>query len=370
MKNTTLFILLCALLGLGGWFGFQKLKSISKNKLDSSKGEMEELYAHVKRETLVDKIVVSGDISPDSRNSVEVKGEISGKIKNIFPTIGQSVKSGELLIELDDRDLLTEKSTAQTDVEGAQLSLDKAKRLYERSEKLFEKKLISMEESENKKTDFLIAKNSFEKAESRLRSVIDKIDKTQIRSPIDGKVIALPIVAGQVVVGAGSVNAGTLLMTVADLSKMIISCHINQIDISHINENQTVTFKVDSVQQDLFKGTVNIISPTATSKNNIKGYGVTIQILELDPKIRPGMTADVTFLIKTSENTLTLPLNSVFNDEEDRKVVYLQTHPEIEPKKQAISTGIITYDKVEVLSGLKEGDQVLLTKPKPKPLQR
>ncbi len=364
MKKTLLLILLGALLLGGGWYGFKIKTSLSKHQRHYSPEEYEATFAKVERETIIDKVVVSGDISPDSRNSVEVKGEISGKIKKIYPVIGQSVKSGDTLIELDDRDLLTEKSTAQTDVEGAQLSLDKAKRLFERSEKLFQKKLISIEESENKKTDFLIAQNNFEKSESRLRSVIDKLDKTQIRSPINGKVIALPVVAGQVVVGAGSVNAGTLLMTVADLSKMIISCHINQIDIAHINENQAVTFKVDSVRQELFKGTVSIISPTASSKNNIKGYGVTIQILELDPKIRPGMTADVTFLIKTSENALTLPLSAIFNDENEEKVVYLKPKPEMEPKKQTISTGIVTFDRVEILSGLQEGDEVLLTKPK------
>lgn len=358
-------ILLILLLLIGIWFGFKKYREHVILTSRYSKEQLEENFAKVERQTIIDQITVSGDISPDSRNSVEVKGEISGKIKKVYATIGQNIKAGDLLVELDDRDLLTEKSTAQTEVEGSQLSLDKAKRLFERSEKLFEKKLISLEENENKKTDFLIAQNTFDKSQSRLRSVNDKLDKTKICSPINGKVIALPVVSGQVVVGAGSVNAGTLLMTVADLSKMIISCHINQVDILHINEGQEVLFRVDSIQKSGLKGIVNVISPTAVSKNNIKGYSVTIEIIDLDNKIRPGMTADVTFLIKTSENALTLPLNSIFNDENDNKVVYLQSNPQVPAQKQQISLGIVTFDKVEVLSGLKEGDRVLLTKPRP-----
>ncbi|MES2309658.1 MAG: efflux RND transporter periplasmic adaptor subunit [Verrucomicrobiota bacterium] len=364
MKKVFGVLLVLVILGTGIWYQFYDSKTHKKSANAEAKKHTRALYATVKMETIVDRILVSGEITPDARNSVEVKAEISGKIKKIYPTIGKNVKAGSTLVELDDRDLLTEKSSAQTEIEGTQLSLDKAKRLFDRSDKLYAKKLISQEEYENSKTDFLVAQNNFEKSQSRLQGVLDKLDKTQIRSPMDGKVIALPVVAGQVVVGAGSVNAGTSLMTVADLSKMIINCHINQVDIAHLQENQPVTFRVDSLRKDKLQGSINIIAPIATSKNNVKGYDVLIQIQDLDPQIRPGMTADVIFPIKTVEQALTLPLNAVYSDELDNKVVYIPQGPEIEPEKRVITLGIVTLDKVEVLSGVKEGEQVFLEKPK------
>jgi RND family efflux transporter MFP subunit len=357
-------LLVITLVGVGIWFGLGDSKPKKDRSEHEKKNHSRPIFTTVKKEKIHDQILVSGEISPDSRNSVEVKAEISGKIKKIYPIIGQNVKAGDMLVELDDRDLLTEKASAQTEIEGSQLSLDKAKRLFERSEKLFDKKLVSQEEFENSKTDFLVAQNNFEKSKSRLQTVLDKLDKTQIRSPMNGKVIALPVVAGQVVVGAGSVNAGTSLMTVADLSKMIISCHINQVDIAHLQENQPVTFRVDAIRKDMLQGRISIIAPTATSKNNVKGYGVTIQILDLDPQIRPGMTADVTFLIKTVDQALTLPLNAIYTDETDSKVIYLPQGPETEPEKRVVTLGIVTLEKVEILSGVREGEKVFLVKPK------
>lgn len=363
MKKAFLFILILITLGGVGYFSYSyffkntKIQTQTKNPQDRS-------LVSVTRGEISDQVTVPGEITTDSRNSLEVKGEVSGKIKKIHPVIGDVVKKGDLLIELDERDLLTEKETAQRDIDGNILSLDKSKRLFERSEKLFAKKLVSLQDFENSKTDYLIAQNNYEKAQSRLQSVIDKIEKTKIRAPMDGTVIVLPVVNGQVIVGAGSVNAGTLLMTIADLSKMIIQCHMNQVDIVYVKEDQNVTFRVVSVNKSNQKGTVNIIAPTATVKNNLRGYGVTIKIEELDPSIRPGMSADVTFTLKTVTGALLLPLQAIFSDNNGDKVVYVHSlNPEADLEKRVVKTGIISLQKVEITSGLQEGDRVSTTRP-------
>ncbi len=357
-------IALLLVIGVGLWYFI--FRGNSKKSHPSRGSFILPTTATVERRTILQTVLVSGDIAPAV--SVEVKAEISGRIKRIAKTIGDAVKKNDLLVELDDRDLLTEKASAQTDIEGTRFSLEKSKRLYERSQKLFDRKLISLETFENTKTDYDVAQNNFEKAGSRMRTVLDKLEKTRIPAPMDGTILTLPVVEGQVVIGAGSVNSGTLLMNMADLTHMVIYSHVNQVDIAQIKSHQKVDFRVDSIREKKMPAVVSLISPIATSKNNIKGFAVTLDVKEIDPRLRPGMTADVTFPILEVENTLALPLNAIFTDENDNKIVYRPSKdPNEEPEKVPVVLGVVTYDYAEIKSGLKQGDLVLLVKPEELP---
>jgi RND family efflux transporter MFP subunit len=194
--------------------------------------------------------------------------------------------------------------------------------------------------------------------------VQDRLAKTQVFAPIDGMVLSIPVVTGQVVVAAASVSSGTLLLTIANLKDMVITTHVNQVDISHIKPKQKVDFVVDSVRDKTMHGTVSLISPIATVKNNTKGFPVTVLIDELDPSVRPGMTANLTFPISRSPNALAVPLSAVFSTPDNDKVVYVPSpDPQAAPVKRKVELGIVNFDYAEIKSGLKEGDKVFLTKP-------
>ncbi len=107
-----------------------------------------------------------GEVTPAFQ--VPVKSEVGGKLKELKVYAGQSVKKGDVLAIIDDTDLLTEKSGSETEIEGAQLSVDKSKGNYERAKALYEQKLISKEVYSNLESDYLISKNTFDKAERRL----------------------------------------------------------------------------------------------------------------------------------------------------------------------------------------------------------
>lgn len=355
-KLWPILILLAALAGGGFWYF--STSSPSKKNLSSDADDS----VTVERRDLSMTVESAGDISPLVQ--VDVKPEVSARIKSIRVSVGSVVKAGDLLVELDDRDLLTQKAAAETDIEGTEVALDKAKRGYDRAKRLFERKLVSQEFFENAKTDQDAAENEAKKAQSKLRQVLDQLSKTKILAPMPGTVLSVPVVEGQVVVGAASVNSGTTLMTLADLSSMVISTHINQVDIAKLQLHQAAEFHVDSIPDHKMTGKICLISPIATVKNNIKGFSVQVLIDSLDARIRPGMTADLTFPIKKVSKALSVPLSAVFTEEDDKRVVYIPgSTPEAKPQKRPVEVGVVNLDYAEIVSGLKEGDRVLLSKP-------
>jgi RND family efflux transporter MFP subunit len=369
VKKAFLTLIFLAVAGGGGWFFFQKINpsfkqgAASEPKSGRRAPQAVSELATVERRTLTQVISSSGDITPAVQ--VEVKPEISARIKTIQVAAGEHVKKDEVLIELDDKELLTEKASVQTEIVGAQVNLDKGKRTYERAKQLFERKLISQEVFENSKTDYDVAQNNLDKLLSKLRSVNDRLEKTKVLAPMDGTVLSLPVVPGQVVVAAASVNSGTLLMTVADLSQMRIITHINQVDITHLAKDQKVEVSVDSVRDKKMYGTVFFISPVASIKSNVKGFSVEVLARDLDPQIRPGMTANLIFTISTVADALSVPLSAVFTEDNESKVVYVGNGKAVsKPEKRPVEIGIVNFDYAEIKAGLKEGESVFLTKPR------
>jgi len=315
--------------------------------------------ACVERRDLDFVIEVIGDLRPLVQ--LDVKTEISGKVKKVHMEISQTVKRGDLLVELDDTDLLNEKSSAQTEVDGAKLRVSKAALAAERSQQLVEAEIVSKQEADNLRLDAELARNDLVKAQKTLQTVEDRLSKTRILSPIDGTAIVLPIVDGQVVIGGPSAAQGTLLMTLANLSEMLISTHINQMDVTRMEIGKPVQVTVDAFDGMNLRGKIYFIAPLATVKNNIKGFSVDILVSRVDPRIRPGMSANVRAPIARTTSALAVPVEAVFR-EDNKTVVYVKNGSNLD--RREVSVGIVTADYAEIKSGLKEGDIVSLAHPR------
>jgi len=270
------------------------------------------------------------------------------------------VQSGDLLVRMDEKDLLSEKASAETDLEGTNPPLQRAIRDFNRSQELFSKKLVSRQIFDNSRTDMEIAKNNYEKAQRRLQIVADRLSKTTIRSPMHGTVLTIPVSEGQVVVAAASVNAGTTLMSIADLSQLSINTLINQVDVAQIRHEHEVTFTTDALPQTPIKGRVHFIAPVATVKNNIKGFEVRVLVGENRPEIRPGMSADVLFPIAEIKNALSLPVSAVFFEKNQAFVHVKNPASPSNPIRREVQTGLNTFHHIEIKSGIGEDEDVLL----------
>src|SRR6185436_6615083 len=184
-----------------------------------------------------------------------------------------------------------ERSQRLTEIDSAKFQLQKTRRNFERAKHLFAERLISVEVYEDTRTEFDLGSNSLQRADSQLHLIEESISKTKILAPFDCTVLTRPVSIGQAVSGSAGFNSGTEVMTIANLNDMIITAHVNQADVTRLAVGQLVDVQVESVPGLRIAGAVERIAPQAIVRNGIKGFTARVQIKEIDPRIRPGMTA-------------------------------------------------------------------------------
>jgi RND family efflux transporter MFP subunit len=338
----------------GGYLVFQKWPAGSKPQTSEiSSGRP--TTAVVETRSIRFAVSAAGEIGPAEQ--VSVRPEVNGKIATLPVDIGDPVKKDDVLFTLDDTDLQTERASRVTEIDGAKLQVDKAERNYLRSKELFEAELISKELYEDTKTEYELAKNSLERSQKNLRQVEDRLSKTKIIAPFDCTVLTRPVSIGQAVSGSGGFNSGTEVLTIADLNKMTINAHINQADVTRLTTGQEVDIQVESVPGLTMKGTVERVAPQATIKNSIKGYAARILITNIDPRVRPGMTSNLSIPVASADNAVSVPLAAIFTEQGER-FAYVKNGDSYE--KRPVQIGIADYDFAEVQGGLKAGEIVSL----------
>lgn len=373
MRSVILALLVIALVGTGGylWLGARKPGGSGPNSgaADSDR----QTTARVGRGSINPSVGVAGEIGPAEQ--VSVRPEVNGRIFELPVDVGDQVKKGGLLFALDDRDLRIEAETRQNQIESTKLQFDKArlmmeqaKRDYERDKEMFEARLLSQQvfettrqryESSMKDND--LARNSIERSEKDFALAQERLLKTRIAAPFDCTVLTRPVSVGQAVSGSGGFNSGTEVLTIADLSSMIINAHVNQADVIRLKAGMKVEVEVDAVPGLKVGGEVERIAPQATVRNQIKGYSTRIALNEIDPRIQPGMTASISIPIVGVENALTIPLVAVFTEMGGEHYVYARVGESYERK--AVVVGLSDFFHAEIKSGLSEGDEISLEPP-------
>lgn len=354
MQKILLTLAALAVVGGGVYLG--------KDKLFTHKSDQEmpdKFVARAEKRDIDFSVEVSGDVMPATQ--LDVKAEVGGKVKKMNVLPGQTVKKGDLLAEIDDSVLLTDKDGALTEIEGAKLAMEKAKKNYERSRDLFEQKLVSREVFDNTTSEFEIASNGLLKAEKKLQQVEDQLHFAKVVAPRDGTVLTVPVVEGQVIIAAASVNNGTTLMTIADLRKLLVQTHINQVDVARIELSQPVKLRAESLKDLEMEATISFIAPVATVTNNVKGFDVQALIDKPNPRLRPGMTVNMTVPIARADDALSVPISAVFKGEGNKKIVYVRKGETTE--KREVKVGVTNIEHAQILQGINEGEQILLVEP-------
>lgn len=318
-------------------------------------------------------VTAAGDIGPV--DTVSVRPEVGGLISKLTLDIGDKVKKGDVLFELDDKDLQTEKSSRKSEIAGAKLAvetqkllLEKAKLNFDRLDELYKNKLVAREVFDNARIDYDLTKNSLNIAENRLETaqtalqqVDDKLLKTVIRAPFDCTILTRPVSVGQAVSGASGFNSGTEVFTIANLADMIITAHINQADVTRLKVGQAVTLRVEAIPDLSLVGLVDRIAPQATFRNGVKGFSTRIILKNAEDKVRPGMTANLSIPLISAGNVLAIPLGAVFADQDDRYVYVKKDDGHFE--RRPIQLGVSDFDYAEVTKGLNGGEVVSLVTP-------
>jgi HlyD family secretion protein len=350
MKFIVSLIVLLAL-GAGGYLVWKKTPKIGAEDLKPERATT----AVVESRDISFAVSAAGDIGP--ADQVSVRPEINGRIEELPVDIGDKVTKGDLLCRLDDRDLQIERSQQLTEIDGAKLQLQKARRSYTRSEQLFADNLISQEVFDDSKTTFELATNALDRAEQALRLVDDKLRKTRIVAPFDCTVLTRPVSLGQTVSGSAGFNSGTEIMSIANLNEMVVNAHVNQADVIRLQQGREVEIQAESVPGVKMRGIVERIAPQAVIKNGIKGFSARIGIKDIDSRVRPGMTAILNIPVSSADNVLAIPLAAVFSEGGER-FVFVQTAEGFE--RRPIVLGVTDYAYAEIMEGLTSGEVVSL----------
>ncbi len=356
-------IVLIVILGIGvggyyGWKNFQTTTAIAAvpTRATTAKAELRNISFAVN---------AAGEIAPAEQ--VSVRPEINGLLEQLPVDVGDRVKKDDLLFKLDDKVLQQQRASNVTDIEKARLGVEKAERDYKRAQQLLTEKLISQEVYDDTKTTFDLAKNALERSQRDMALTDEQLTKTVVRAPFASTVLTRPVSVGQAVSGSGGFNSGTEVLSIADLNSMIINAQVNQADVPRLKAGETVEVTVEAVAGLRVTGLVERVYPQATIKNNIKGYPARIALKDVDPRIRPGMTANVKIPVASADNVTAVPLAAVFTEKNPEsgqmeRFVYVQQGESFD--KRNVKVGVSDFFFAEVQDGLKEGEVVSLELPK------
>jgi len=296
---------------------------------------------------------------------VNVKSKISGKIVKMFVDEGDYVTEDEQIAVIEpDMQQAQTLSRIRSNLKTAKIDLSTAQIDYNANKKLFDKNLIS-------KDEWISSQNTLEKAQINYESALEQFnlvkdqgissDDMKVLAPSSGTIIEKQVEVGEMVESSESYSGGTVLINIADLSKMIIVSEINEIDIGKIKEGGEVDITIDAYPDEEYKGKIIHIAPMAKiGENNIRVFNVKISIDNLGTELRPGMSANVTIKGKSKKDIKTVPIQAIFTDELGNNVVYkLVSDTTYVPK--IVKTGINDLQKVEIIEGVALGDTISLT---------
>ena len=363
-----------------GWFG----KAVTI-KVAVDKAELR---------SITETITANGKIQPEKE--VKISPDVSGEIVELTLKEGNHVEKGQLLCKIKpdiyisqrDRSLAAISSAKARQVQ-AEAQFLQADLSFKRNKQLFSEQTISKSDYEQAEASYQVAKSEVDAAkysvissEASLKEANENLIKTSIYSPMTGTVSMLLVELGERVVGT-SMMTGTEIMRVADLSRMEAQVQVNENDIVRVKLGDTAIIKVDAFIDEKFKGTVteiaNSAKTTGVSADQVTNFDVKILVLPQSYKklvmegnpnpLRPGMSATVDIQTVTRKDILTVPIQSVTTRTDTVKSQLTPASENIRTLAfttdgtrafaKDVKTGIQDNSYIEIISGIKEGDQVI-----------
>jgi HlyD family secretion protein len=364
------------------------------SKIDPSK------LAKVEKGDLAKSVVATGKVEPITK--VEIKSKASGIVKKLYVEYGDRVKKGQLLAQLDKVEIEAgvEQSraallAAQANLKGAQADYERAKvdaespdvpllkRSYDRAVQMAKDGVVSESALDDAEKNYKLAVNKQNVARAQmtvlqakiaqtqaevardqasLKQFVEQLNYTDIASPLDGIVLSRDVEMGDAVSSILVLgSSATLVMTLGDVSQVYVKGKVDESDIGRVYLGQPARIKVESFKDKTFNGVVTKISPMGVEKDNVTTFEVRVSINNPGGELRAEMTANAEIILDEHKGVLQIPEGSILYDKERKASVQV---PDPKGKdgqrKVAINIGISNGAKTEVLSGLKEGDQVIL----------
>ncbi len=369
---------------------------------------------------LVVKISATGIVEPNFK--VEVKSKASGEVLKFPYEEGDFVKKGELLLQLDKSDeqrnvakaraeksssiaklrkaetglllqetkFATDLKKAESEVESAEANLQESEDKLKRQKDLFEKQFAARQTLDEAGTAYKVNQENLIQAKARLQAAKDgihditlkkneidlvqaeversdialdevqeRLEETEIYTPISGVIIDKMVEEGQIIAsGISNVSGGTPLATVADMSRLFIIADVDETDIGSVKLDQTVTITADAFPNEAFQGKVRRIAPQGEVENSITIFKVKIEILGSGRNIlKPMMSANIDIVTASANDTLYISRGAVRRDGEEVYVAVLEAG---QPVRTPVTIGIENPIHTQIISGLELGQKIIL----------
>ena len=356
--------------------------------------------AKVSRGDVARSVVATGKIQPITK--VEVKSKASGIVEKLFVDINNKVTKGQPLAELDQQEIL-----AQVDAQKAQLASAEAnvtsyeanieqdkvnaaapdlpmyKATLDRNAEMRKQGLVSQQAYDDTNKDYLAAltrrdssraqigvdtaklrqaKAQVMQSQASLKQLEDQLSYTTIVAPMDGVILSRDVEVGAAVSSILVLGStATLVMTEGDINEVYVQGKVDEADIAHVYMGQPARIKVESFRDRSFNGKVTKIAPLGVEKDNVTTFEVRVSIDNPGGELKANMTANAEILLDEHKGVLTVPENAVSYDAQKNATVQVPDSKQKEGTRTvAVKVGLSNGSVTEILSGLKEGQQVVL----------
>ena len=356
--------------------------------------------ATVERGDIARSVVATGKIEP--LTEVEVKSKASGIVEKLFVDAGDRVKSGQVLAELDKEQLQAAVGESRANLEAAEAAKQAAEASYQknivdaegpdipflksdmqRAQDSYKQGLIALNAMQDAEKNYQLALNrqmsaqrnvqvsradvaeaeaQIAQARAALDNANENLQYATITSPIDGEVLSRDVEVGDAVSSILVLGSqATLVMTLGDTSEVYVKGQVDESDIGKVYLGQAARISVESFKDKAFQGRVTKIAPLGVDKDNVTTFEVRVSIVNATGELRANMSANAEIIFEEKKNVLLIPEGAVIFDKDKNTFVDLadpksDTGRRRVPVKLGISNGV----KTEVVSGLSQGQQVVL----------
>lgn len=324
--------------------------------------------ARVEKATIGNSVTATGTIEPVTK--VEVGTQVSGIIDKIYVDYNSVVHKGQIIAELDKTNLMSELNSAKSNLAGAKSDLDYQRANYKRIKALYDKELVSGNEYDTALLSLRQAESTYAQRKEAVSKAQTNLRYAIITSPIDGIIISKAVEEGQTV--AASYSTPTLFTIAQDLTDMRVIADVDEADIGEVEVGQRVSFTVDAYPGETFEGQVTQVRLEATTESNVVTYEVVISASNKDLKLKPGLTANVTIFTMERNNIVSVPTKALrftptkemlnpgekIEDCQGAHKVWVREGKTL--KAYAVKTGITNGTRTQIVSGIKEGAEVIV----------
>ena len=271
--------------------------------------------AAVTRRDIIIDAQANGVIEPIA--IIEVKSKASGVITQMTVETGTHVKPGDLIVQIDTRDVQNRYDQAKAQLDAAQTKLSVAENDKKRNEDMFKARVITPQEFENVAVSYENAKSAVVSAKANLDLAKQSLEDATVKAPATGTIIDKTVSVGTVIASAtGSVSGGTTIVKMADLGVVRIRALFNETDIGNVHPGEAANVTVDAYPDRRFSGVVEKIEPQAVVQQNVTMFPVLVNLNNAENLLKPGMNGEVSVLIDERNGVLAVPNDAIKNPRE------------------------------------------------------